>query len=314
MKFKDYYQALGVARDASADEIKKSYRKLAHKYHPDVSKDPGGEEKFKEVAEAYATLKDPEKRQAYDDLGRRPAGEPFTPPPDWQQRFHMDESGFEDVDLSDLFAAFGRAGHGPRPQSDPPRRGQDFEIVAPVTLEQIFHGGEIEVRAELPESDPNGLVHRVVRTFRITLPKGAGDGYRLRLAGKGGPGHKGGAVGDLYVALALQPHSLYRPSGRDLYLDLPLAPWEAALGAEVDIPTLAGSVTLKVKPGTQSGHKLRLGRRGLAATDGSIGDLYALVRIDVPGTLSPAERDLFGQLAAVSGFNPRQHFLSGAPA
>ena len=110
MKFKDYYQALGVARGASADEIKKSYRKLAHKYHPDVSKDPGGEEKFKEVAEAYATLKDPEKRQAYDDLGRRPAGEPFTPPPDWQQRFHMDESGFEDVDLSDLFAAFGRAG------------------------------------------------------------------------------------------------------------------------------------------------------------------------------------------------------------
>lgn len=232
MKFKDYYQALGVARSASADEIKKSYRKLAHKYHPDVSKDPGGEEKFKEVAEAYATLKDPEKRQAYDDLGRRPAGESFTPPPDWQQRFHMDESGFEDVDLSDLFAAFGRAGHGPRPQSDPPRRGQDFEIVAPVTLEQIFHGGEIEVRAEVPESDSNGLVHRAVRTFRITLPKGAGDGYRLRLAGKGGPGYKGGPVGDLYVALALQPHSLYRPSGRDLYLDLPLAPWEAALGAE----------------------------------------------------------------------------------
>jgi curved DNA-binding protein len=314
MKFKDYYQALGVERGATADEIKKSYRKLAHKYHPDVSKDPAGEEKFKEVAEAYATLKDPEKRQAYDDLGRRPAGESFTPPPDWQQRFHTDEAGFEDVDLSDLFAAFGRAGHGARPRKDPPRRGQDFEITAPVTLEQIFHGGEIEVRAELPEYDPSGLAHRVARTFRITIPKGAGDGYRLRLAGKGGPGHKGGPVGDLYVALALQPHPLYRPSGRDLYIDLPLTPWEAALGADVEIPTLAGSVTLKVKPGTQSGHKLRLAKRGLTATDGSIGDLYALVRIDVPATLSPAEHDLFVQLAALSGFNPRQHFKSGEPA
>lgn len=314
MKFKDYYQALGVERDATADEIKKSYRKLAHKYHPDVSKDPAGEEKFKAVAEAYATLKDPDKRQAYDDLGRRPAGEPFTPPPDWQQRFHMDESGFEDVDLSDLFAAFGRTGPGGRQRHDPPQRGQDFEISAPVTLEQIFHGGEIEVRAELPEYDPGGLAHRVARTFRVTIPKGAGDGYRLRLAGKGGPGHKGGPVGDLYVALALQPHPLYRPSGRDLYLDLPLTPWEAALGAKVEIPTLAGSVTVTVKPGTRPGSKLRLARRGLTATDGSIGDLYALVRIDVPVTLSPAEHDLFVQLAALSGFNPRQHFLSGAPA
>lgn len=310
MKFKDYYQAMGIERTASADEIKKAYRKLAHQYHPDVSTDPKGEEKFKELAEAYATLKDPEKRQAYDNLGSRAGGEQFTPPPDWQQRYQTDAAGFDDVDLSDIFAAFGRAGRG-RQREDFPMPGQDYEVVATVTLEQIFRGGEIEVSADLPEYDQHGLAHRVARRFQITLPKGAADGQRLRLAGKGGSGFHGGKAGDLYVALHLQPHPLYRVSGRDLYLDLPLTPWEAVLGGPVQIPTLAGAVELNIKPGTVGGQKLRLAKRGLSAANGQVGALYAVVSIAVPTTLSAREQVLFEQLAANSTFNPRPHFSSG---
>lgn len=313
MKYQDYYQAMGLARDASADEIKKAYRKLAHQYHPDVTQDPQGEEKFKELAAAYATLKDPEKRQAYDNLGKRANGEQFTPPPDWQQRYRTDAAGFDDVDLADIFAAFGRAGPGSRQRKASPIPGQDYEVVAPVSVAQIFRGGEIEVRAELPEYDKNGLAHRVARTFHITLPVGAADGQRLRLAGKGGSGFYGGRAGDLYVALALQPHPWYRVSGRDLYLDLPLTPWEAVLGASVRVPTLAGEVELTIKPGTLAGQKLRLAKRGLTAQDGSIGALYAVVSIAVPGQVSPRESVLYEQLAANASFAPRQHFAAGEP-
>lgn len=308
MKFKDYYQALGVERSATQAQIKQAYRKLAHQFHPDISKDPEGEKKFKEVGEAYATLKDPEKRAAYDNLGKHPAGEKFRPPPDWQQQYNTQESGFDDVDLADLFAAFGRTRPGGRTRQQPPLAGQDFEVAAPVTLEQIYSGADIEVRAELPEYDANGLAHRVPRTFRITVPKGATDGQRLRLAGKGGHGLHGGRSGDLYVALALQPHPLYRISGRDLYIDVPLAPWEAVLGAEVKLPTLGGTVELSIQPGTGAGQKLRLAKRGLASADGSVGALYAVVRIEVPQRVSPDERQLFEQLAAKSTFNPRKHF------
>lgn len=318
MKFTDYYEALGIDRKATADDIKKAYRKLAHKYHPDVSTDPAGEEKFKAIAEAYATLKDPEKRAAYDEIGRRPAGESFTPPPDWQQHFNADAAAFDDVDLADFFAAFGRtqagAQRGGRSGQAFPVHGQDYEVSAPVTLEQLFAGGEIELRAELPEFDANGLAHRHPRSFRITLPKTAADGQRLRLAGRGGPGMNGGRPGDLYVALALQAHPLYRVSGRDLYLDLPLAPWEAVLGATVTVPTLAGPVELKIKPGTPAGQKLRLAKRGLPGADSTqgkdAGALYAVVNIEVPADPVPAERELYAQLALASNFNPRQHFRS----
>jgi curved DNA-binding protein len=312
MKFKDYYQALGLERTASVDDVKKAYRKLAHRYHPDVSKDPQGEEKFKEVAEAYATLKDPEKRAAYDQLGSRGSGEQFTPPPDWQQRYKTDAAGFDDVDLADIFAAFGRSGSRGRSRQDFPVPGQDYKIAAPVSLEQVFRGGEIEIHAELAEYDKNGLAHRVAHVFKVTLPNGATDGQRLRLAGKGGSGLNGGRAGDLYVVLSLLPHPLYRVSGRDLYLDLPLAPWEAVLGCKVEIPTLAGQVELNIKPGTLAGQKLRLAKRGLAASDGSNGALYALVRIEVPAQIGPREHVLYEQLAANSTFSPRAHFAKGA--
>ena len=181
-----------------------------------------------------------------------------------------------------------------------------------MSLEQIFGGDEIEVRAELPEYDQNGLAHRAAHTFRITVPKGAADGQRLRLTGKGGHGLHGGQPGDLYVALALQSHPLYRVSGRDLYIDLPLAPWEAVLGATVRVPTLAGTVELSIKATTGAGQKLRLAKRGLATADGNIGALYLVVHIEVPKTMEADERALFEQLATVSKFKPRQHFATGA--
>jgi curved DNA-binding protein len=313
MKFKDYYQTLGIERSATADDIKQAYRKLAHQYHPDISKDPKGEEKFKEIAEAYATLKDPEKRKEYDSLGRRPAGESFTPPPDWQQHFGAGASAFDDVDLADILSAFATGRHGKgHARGNFPMSGKDYEVRVPVSLEQIFNGGEADVNVELPESDQHGLIHRVPRTFRVTIPKGAADGQRLRLPGKGGQGHSGGKPGDLYVVLALQPHSLFKISGRDLYIDLPLASWEAVLGATVEVPTLAGPVELSIKPGTNAGKRLRLAKRGLPAPDGSVGDLYAAVQIDVPKTVSQRERELYDQLAAASNFNPRRHFKQGA--
>jgi curved DNA-binding protein len=308
MKYKDYYQALGVERTATDDEIKKAYRKLAHKYHPDISKDPKGEEKFKEIAEAYATLKDPEKRQEYDNLGRRSPGEEFTPPPDWQRQYGAGSSVFDDVDLSDLFSAFrsGRFNEG-RGRTDFSVAGDDYDVAVTVPLEKIYSGDETDVTVELPEYDEHGLPHRAARTFRITIPKGATDGQRLRLTGKGGPGRNGGKPGDLYVTLKIAPHPLFRINGRDLYFDLSLAPWEAVLGTSVEIPTLGGAVELQIKPGTTSGQRLRLPKRGLPSPDGSAGDLYAQVKVVTPKHVSKREQELYEQLAAASDFKPRTY-------
>jgi curved DNA-binding protein len=315
MKYKDYYQALGIVRTASIDDIKKAYRKLAHKYHPDVSKDPKGEEKFKEIAEAYATLKNPEKRQEYDDLGKRPAGENFAPPPEWQQRYGAGASAFDDVDISDILNAFRSGGHGggrEREFTSFPQPGEDYSVSVPLSLEKIYSGGETDVAVEVPEYDENGLPHRVSHTFRVNIPKGAMSGQRLRLAGKGGPGRNGGKSGDLYIVLTIAPHPLYRISERDLYFDLSLTPWEAALGAAVEIPTLGGDVELNIKPGTSSGQRLRLAGRGLRSPDGGAGDLYATVQIMVPKKVSEREKELYEQLAVASDFKVREHFKKEA--
>lgn len=308
MKFKDYYQILGLERTATTAEIKSAYRKLAHKYHPDVSKDPAGEEKFKEVAEAYATLKDADKRAEYDQLGQRAPGENFEPPRDWQNQFHESGSAFDDVDLADLLAAMAAARHGQgRRASEPLKRtGPDYEVKTEVSLEQVYQGAEIDISVAVPEYDPQGLPHRVPRTFRVKVPQGLQDGQRLRLAGKGGHGTGGGKNGDLYVMMTLQPHPLYRVSGKDLYSDLLLAPWEAVLGGSVQVPTLGGTVELNVPPATMAGRRFRLARRGLPGADGAHGDLYAAVRIEVPQTVDAEERRLFEQLAAHSRFNPRR--------
>jgi curved DNA-binding protein len=312
MKYTDYYAALGLERGASAEDIKKAYRRLAQKYHPDVSKEPGAEARFKEIGEAYQTLKDPEKRAAYDALGSRPQGEEFRPPPDWARQHGGEGFSMEDLDFADLFSRFGAGarrggGFGTHGGGMP---GQDFEVPVAISIEDAFRGTTLSLQLTMPEFDEQGRARRVPRTVNARIAPGAVDGQRLRLPGKGGKGFGGGRDGDLYLDISLKPHPLYRASGHDLYLDLPLTPWEAALGASVQVPTLAGAVSLKVRPGTSSGQKLRLGGRGLPKPRGGNGDLYAVTQIVVP---EPDERarELYQELAKTSGANPRGHFDGG---
>jgi len=298
LEFRDYYQALGVARDAPADEIKKAYRKLARKYHPDVSKEANAKEKFQDVSEAYETLRDKEKRAAYDSLGSGfRQGQDFRPPPDWFDRFGGGGRGedLHGVDLGELFESmglFGRAGRRSRRSF----AGEDYEIPVRLSLEEAASGTERTVQLDSGAS------------FTARIPRGATDGQRLRLRGKGGAGVNGGPAGDLYLTIALAPHPLFRPSGHDLDIEVPLAPWEAALGAEVQIPTLEGRVTMKVPAGSKAGQKLRLSGKGLPKPGGGAGDLYALLSIAVPATLTEAEKKLYEQLRETSGFDPRARF------
>ena len=295
--YKDYYQVLGVARDATVDQIKKAYRKLARENHPDVSKASGGEAKFKEAAEAYATLKDADKRKAYDELGRRPAGQEFSPPPQWEQHFGGGhQGGHGDIDLEELLASLGRGGGGGGRRGPRPMHGSDFETTVALTLEDVNSGTTVNLTVGEGEG---------ARTLEVTIPAGVSDGQKLRLRGKGGKGRNGGEDGDIYLHLTLAPHPVFRPDRHDLYFDLSLAPWEAALGAEVEVPTLEGAVVLTVPAGTQSGRKLRLRGRGMANGQGNRGDLYAVAAIDVPAMLTDRERELFTGLAAASTFNPR---------
>ena len=301
MKYKDYYKILGVARGASDDDIKKAYRRLARKYHPDVSKEPNAKERFQEVSEAYETLRDKEKRAAYDSLGSgfRP-GQDFRPPPDWFDRFGAGRAeDLRDVDLSDLFESMGifgraagrRGGFG----RNIPIPGEDYEMTVHIGLEEAYRGTERAFQLDGHE-------------LRARIPRGATDGQRLRLKGKGGAGANGGPPGDLYLQIVLDPHPLYRASGHDLEIEVPLAPWEAALGAQVEVPTLEGRVTMKVPPGCKGGQKLRLSGKGLPRPGGGAGDLYAVLNIAVPGTLSERERRLFEELREASRFDPRSRF------
>ena len=305
MKYKDYYKILGVERSASEDDIKKAYRKLARKFHPDVSKEPNAKEKFQDVSEAYETLRDKEKRAAYDSLGSgfRP-GQDFRPPPDWFDRFGGGRS--EDlggVDLSELFeslGAFGRATGFGRRGGEPRGRtmafpGEDYEVPVRLTLDEAFSGAERSVQLD-------------ERSFTARIPRGAIDGQRLRLRGKGGPGTNGGPPGDLYLQIHLEPHPLFRASGHDLDLTVPLTPWEAALGAQVEIPTMEGRVTVKVPPGSKAGQKLRLAGKGLPRPGGGAGDLYAVLEIAVPAHLTEREKRLFEELRETSRFDPRSRF------
>ena len=310
MKYKDYYGILGVKKDANADEIKSAYRKLARKYHPDVSKEKDAEEKFKEMAEAYETLKDPEKRAAYDQLGSYNPGQEFRPPPDWGQQYANQPGGFDDIDLSDLFAAFGgapgrggRGGGGAR-RADRPMPGSDFEAAVRITFEQAYEGTEIDFELSALEWDPDGGMRRVPHRVKTRIPRGVTDGEKLRVPGKGGKGANGGPNGDLYLDIEVGAHPLYRVAGKDLYVDLPLAPWEAVLGVSVDLPTPGGAVSLKVPPGTRAGQQLRLSGRGMTRGKDA-GHLYAIVRIEVPTVLDDKQRALWKEIAETSNFSPR---------
>jgi len=307
MKYKDYYSILGVPRDADATAIKKAYRKLAHQYHPDVSKDATAEEKFKEISEAYQTLKDADKRAAYDNLGTQQAGQDFEPPPNWQNQYGGSRFSFDDLDLSDIFAQFS-GGRQRRQGENIPVPGQDYEVTVNISLEDAYAGTTVDLNLSMPEYDEQGRLHRVPQTIKARIAPGATDGQRLRLRGKGGKGLNGGRDGDLYLNIVLEPHDLYRVNGHDLYIDLPLTPWESVLGATIEVPTLAGPVNLKVAPGAQAGQKLRLANRGLPKQFDGNGDLFAIVQVVVPRVITEQERSLYKTLAEVSAYNPRRHF------
>lgn len=312
MKYKDYYATLGVERSASDEDIKKAYRKLARKFHPDVSKEKDAEERFKEVGEAYETLKDPEKRAAYDRLGRHARGEEFRPGADWSREYgdaFRDFDFGEAIDLGDLFTHFGRsARRGAR--SSFFAAGRDFEATAHISLEDAARGAEVELDLVAPEYRADGTVERSTHRVRVRIPKGATDGDRLRVPGKGGAGLGGAPAGDLYLNIVLHPHPLFRVAERDLYLELPLAPWEAALGAAVEVPTLGGKVRVTVPAGARAGQKLRIAGKGLPGPRGGHGDLYCVIQVVVPATLTQRERTLYEQLQEASGFNPRAHFMA----
>ena len=283
-----------------------------------MSKEPDAEARFKEIAEAYQTLKDPEKRAAYDELGSRPQGQEFKPPPEWtrQHTGGSEHFSFDDVDFSDLFSRFGGGARrgGAHAAHDGGLPGQDFEVPVEISIEDAYRGTTLELNLSMPEYDANGRLKRVPHNVKARVAPGAVDGQRLRLPGKGGKGFNGGRDGDLYLDISLKPHALFRATERDLYIDLPLAPWEAALGASVEVPTLGGAVKLKVPPGTSSGQKLRLAGRGLPSPGGgTAGDLYAVAQIVVPPSLSDDERANYQKLADQSSFEPRRHFGGGHP-
>jgi curved DNA-binding protein len=307
MKFKDYYEILGVARGATQDEVKHAYRKLARKYHPDVSKDPDAEARFKELGEAYAVLKDPEKRAAYDQMGSEwKTGQDFQPPPDWDAGFEFSGADFgvgAGGGHSDFFEAlFGRhAGAGQRTHRQP--RGQDHHAKVQIDLADAYHGARRSISLRMPVLDAHGHVTTQERTLDVSIPKGVRAGQHLRLAGQGAPGLGEGAAGDLYLEIAFTPDPQFRVDGRDVFVNLPLTPWEAALGASVAAPTPQGPVQLTIPPGSAAGRQLRLKGRGIPGTPP--GDLYMVLAIVLPPADSESAREAYLAMQQAFDFNPR---------
>lgn len=309
MEFKDYYTIMGVKRDATQDEIKRAYRKLARKYHPDVSKEADAEERFKELGEAYEVLKDPEKRAAYDQLGANwKSGQEFRPPPDWDSGFEFRGGGFTGADsaaYSDFFESlFGQGFQRARPGGRAFRmRGEDHHAKVLIDLEDAFNGATRTITLQVPELDAQGRVRTRERALNVKIPQGVRQGQQIRLAGQGAPGHGDGGSGDLYLEVRFKPHALYRIEDRDLYLDLPVAPWEAALGATVKVPTPAGKVDLTVPGNSPAGRKLRLKGRGLPGDPA--GDLYVVLQIALPPGNTEEAKELYRQMKDKLAFDPR---------
>lgn len=304
MEFKDYYKILGVARDASQDEIKRAYRRLARKYHPDVSDEPDAEERFKEVQEAYEVLKDPEKRKAYDQFGANwKAGQEFRPPPGWEQGFSFG-GDFGVGEFSDFFEALFGRGRTRRPSAGGFRvRGEDQVARIQISLEDAYRGATQTITLNVPELGPDGRILAGSRTLNVRIPKGITEGQRIRLAGQGAPGLGGGPAGDLYLEVSFRPHPHFRADKRDIYLELPITPWEAALGRPVTVPTLGGPVELRIPAGSQSGRKLRLKGRGLPGDPP--GDQYVVLKIVTPPANTEAARAFYERMAQELPMNPR---------
>lgn len=309
MEYKDYYKILGIDRNAGQGEIKRAYKKLARKYHPDVSKETDAESRFKEINEAYHALKDPQKRKAYDELGSRwKQGQEFHPPPDWE----TSGGGFRAEDLhgfSDFFAEiFGGGGSPDRgfhfEQRNFRVRGQDLHAAIEISLEDAFHGGSRTLSLQAPDIDEQGRVTQRTRQLNVQIPKGIREGQQIRLSGQGAPGLGGGQAGDLYLQVKFAPHPLFHADGRDIFLELPITPWEAALGTRLDIPTLGGRVEMNIPPGSQSGRKLRLKGRGLPGNPP--GDQFLVLRIETPPADSEEARALYRRMADTLPYNPRK--------
>jgi curved DNA-binding protein len=310
MEFKDYYQILGLSRDASADDIKRAYRRLARKYHPDVSKEPDAEERFKELNEAYEVLKDAEKRQAYDQLGANwKNGQNFQPPPEWEDLFRGGQGG-QAAGFSDFFESLFGGGMGGRPGgfggARASARSRDQHVKVLISLEDAYQGASRSLQLQIPEVSGHGQVVSRTRTLQVRIPKGIREGQRIRLSGQSGSG------GDLYLEVEFQPDPLFRVDGMNILLDLPLAPWEAALGAKIQVPTLGGPIDLKIPAGVQSGQKMRIRGRGMPARKAGEhdGDQFVIVQIVNPPKeqLDDEARELLERLSQHSDFDPRAHF------
>ncbi|NOT85569.1 MAG: DnaJ domain-containing protein [Methylococcaceae bacterium] len=314
MEYKDYYKIMALARDASQDEVKRAYRKLARKFHPDVSKEPDAETKFKELGEAYEVLKDPEKRAAYDQLGANwKAGQEFRPPPNWDEGFEFKGGGFTNDDAgaaySDFFEQlFGQAGvhFGGKHQQGFHSRGQDSHAKIHIDLEDSFHGTTRNINLSAPNMDTQGHVQVKHRSLNIKIPKGIKPGQHVRLTGQGNPGAGKGQAGDLILEIAFHPHPFYRVVENDIMLDLPVTPWEAALGAKIKVPTPEGSVDLKIPPNSRQGSKLRLKGRGLPTK--VPGDFFVVLQIALPSADTEKAKAVYQDMQAQLAFNPR-HLL-----
>ena len=317
MEFKDYYKIMGVARDATQDEIKRTHRRLARKYHPDVSKEHDAEKHFKEVGEAYEVLRNPEKRAAYDQLGANyKAGQDFRPPPDWHAGFESSGAGFGAADAddhSDFFESLfgrgfgdGRSGRGGRASFQ--AHGEDRHARIQIDLEDSYNGATRNITLQMPQVDAQGRVSTREHQIEFAIPRGIRAGQHIRLAGQGSPGIGQGSAGDLYLEVEFRAHAHYRVEKHDVYLDLPVSPWEAALGAEVKVPTPSGLVELKIPAGSVAGRKLRLKGRGIpgATPSSTPGDFYFVLQIALPPADSEAAKSLYRDMAGhFKSFNPR---------
>ena len=316
MEFKNYYQVLGVEPEATQDQIKRAYRKLAGKYHPDVSKQPDAEKRFKEVGEAYEVLKDPEKRAAYDQLGSNwRAGQEFRPPEGWDANFEFRGgfSGHDDKAFSDFFESlfgqgFDRASGGFQEAHSQPGqgfeiRGEDHHAKILIDLDDAYQGAARSLTLRIPEVAADGRVVNRERTLNVRIPRGVRQGQQIRLSGQGAPGLGSGAPGDLYLRVEFRRHPVYEVDGRDIYLDLPVTPWEAALGAQVKVPTPVGAVDMKIPSESSNGQRLRLRGRGIPGSPP--GDIYVVIQIALPPAESEKAKAFYRRMREELEFNPR---------
>lgn len=317
MEYKDYYEILGVKKDAPQDEIKRSYRKLARKYHPDVSKESDAEVKFKEIGEAYEVLKDPEKREAYDQLGSnwKSGQSGFQPPPDWEQNFDFGGGGYTQGstrDYSSFFEDLFGGGHEQYTQSGAGHsgfqsRGENVRAKVMIDLEDSINGATRSFTLQMPEVNQQGQVVNKQRTLKVKIPKGIMEAQTIRLSKQGNPGIGSGEHGDLLLEVAFNPHRLYSVDGKDLYLNVPVSPWEATLGAKIEVPTPTGKVGMKVPADSQQGRKLRLKGKGLPGKEA--GNFYVVLQVTLPPSSDPKVKELNQQMRDEIDFNPRSYLF-----